>query len=128
MGFKDKKAAVAKKAEVTKKAKKTAKVSEDPMVHIGKLGESTLSLPAEANDTVFSVLKRTTFPEGAIVNKAGKSVTNLIDAAEADIKRGVRKNMAECIKDIRVNGSPANLETKVVGGDILTMIPDIEGG
>lgn len=133
MSSKDKKSfaktkvAAAAKSKTAKSSSSTS-ASTDTNVYVAKLGESKIPVVFVEGMTVFECLKNCTFPEGAIMTKNGKSITNIVDAAQADVSAGRKRSIQECIKDIRVNAVPASLETKLNRGDLVQMVPDIDGG
>lgn len=125
---------VVKKASSNKKTtKKKASASRRPSwrnatVTLAKLGEEEIIVPVSQGQTVLDVFKNAVLPEGAFKTADGRSITNLISAAEASVSRGRANNIAACFDDIRCNASPASLTTSVSPDDIVTLVPNIRGG
>lgn len=118
----------AKKAIAKAAPKKETAGAKEGIAFVCKLGEQMVSATVKVGDTVTDLLSRAEFPEGAIKNKRGVSVRNLIQAAEADVTAGLVDSVADCFKDIRVNAKVAELDTKIKPGDVITLVPNIQGG
>lgn len=102
--------------------------SENSVAFLAKLGETQIEVKVERGDRVVDVLKKGQFPEGVIKGESGQSITNLYDAAERMVSQGTIRSVDQAFSDIRVNATPATLNTEVAPDDVITLIPKIKGG
>ena len=93
-----------------------------------KMGESQVAVNVKEGETLFDMLNRAEFPRGTFKTDRGTDITNLIQAAEAEVAQGGATNVAACFQDLRIDGMGATLESPIKPGVIVTLVPKITGG
>jgi len=116
-----------------KKATKTSKPNvtsvAEGSVFICKMGETPIEVKdVSAGTRMVDVLRRAVFPPGVIKGRGGRDISNVIEAAEADVAAGRIGNIGQAFNTVRVNAQPATLETLINPGDQISLIPNITGG
>lgn len=100
----------------------------DGFIYVAKLGATPVKVASTRPMKVYDVLKQAQFAAGEIVDGRGVAITNLIDAAEAEVSSGRASNVGNVLTDIRVDAEPAALDTMAQPGSKITLVPMIKGG
>ena len=119
----------ASRPSATKKSGRSARTQPSTgLAFVCKMGEGQVGVEVTTGETVLDMLSRATFPPGTFKTQRGGDITNLIQAAEREVREGHKQNIAACFHDLRVDATPASLETTIQPGAVVTLVPKITGG